>query len=411
VLAVGRRGDEALDRDHLALLESLAVSVGTALENARLTQRLGDAIRFREHILESMIDGVVAVDRESRVLVMNEVAENLLLLPRGQALARPFPRGLLEDRDLPGDPLEHALATPSETRRSEGWICTPGQDRRPARLATTQLRDESGHVYGALITFFDLTPMREMERKIRHLDRIATLGRFTSSVAHEIRNPLAGIAAGIEYLGRGIPGEDPRRRHLEFVTREVSRLERILSDLSRATRPREPQAQPVRIETLVADAIQGIRSRPEAAGIEVEADFPPHLPPALVDPDHITQVLVNLLLNAVQASGDCPVVVRAWTTPRLPGGRRRLWVAVEDSGPGVPADNLDRIFEPFFTTKQDGTGLGLYICHEMVKRNGGEISVRNLPVRGAQFLIELPASRRPVPESSGTQGGESAGPA
>jgi PAS domain S-box-containing protein len=396
VLVLGRYSAQEFDRNHLALLESLAASVGTALDNARLTQRLGDAIRFRDHVLESMIDGVVAVDREGRVLVMNEVAESLLLLPRQQALGRPFPRGLLEDRDPSGDPLEEALAKPFQTRRSEGWICAPGRERRPARLTTTRLRDESGLAYGTLVTFFDLTPIREMERRIRHLDRIATLGRFTSSVAHEIRNPLAGIAAGVEYLKRSIPAGDPANEHLEFVAREVGRLDRIVSDLSRATRPSDPRPQPIHIETVTADAVQAIRSRPEALSADIETEFRPNLPEALVDPDHLSQVLVNLLLNAIQAGGGCPVTVRAWVTPRTAGGRRRLWVAVDDSGPGIPADNLDRIFEPFFTTKKDGTGLGLYICHEMVKRNGGEITVENLSGGGARFLIELPVSQHPA---------------
>jgi PAS domain S-box-containing protein len=400
ILAVGRNRDEEIDRDHLALLKSLAVSIGTALDNSRLTQRLGEAMRFRDHVLESMIDGVVVVDRESRVLTINEVAEKLLCLPREEALGEPFPKGLLDDKDLPGDPIERTLASPAETRRSEGWISAPGQDRRPARLAVTPLRDEKGLVYGALVTFFDLTEIREMERRIRHLDRIATLGRFTSSVAHEIRNPLAGIAAGIEYLGMSIPDADPSRQHLDFVTREVSRLDRIVSDLSLATRPHDPQPQPVRIETLVSETVETVRNHPDAAEAQIEIDLEPDLGPALVDPDHLSQVMVNLLLNAVQAAGDCSVTVRAGAKSGPPEEPPRIWVAVEDSGPGIPADNVERIFEPFFTTKKAGTGLGLYICHEMVERNGGEITARNLPGRGAQFLIELPGAPRPAPHTA-----------
>lgn len=418
VLAFGRSIDEELDPDHLALLESLAASVGTAIDNARLTQRLGDAIRFRDHVLESMRDGVVAVDREGRVLVMNEVAEALLVLPREQVLGRPFPEGLLLDGDLPGDPLAAARSQPLMTRRSEGWVCPPGQERRPVRLTITQLRNEQGRVYGTLITFLDLTVIREMERRIRHLDRIAALGRFTSAIAHEIRNPLAGIAAGIEYLGRGVAPADPRRSHLDFLCREVARLDRIVSDISHAARPREPERQTVRIETLAADALKIVQSRPEGAAAAIETNFAPGLPPARVDPDHLTQVFVNLLLNALQAGGSgklkggtgaLPVVMRAWAESPPHGERVRLWVAVEDSGPGIPADNLDKIFEPFFTTKKDGTGLGLHLCHEMVKRNGGEITARNRPGGGAQFLIELPAFPPPRSKRRARQGGTSRG--
>jgi PAS domain S-box-containing protein len=394
VLVLLRFRDDDLDPDHLALLESLAASVATAIDNARLNQRLGEAIRFRDHVLESMLDGVIALDRGGRVLVMNEVAEALLGIARDEALGRILPPGLLVDGDAPGDPFQVTRNHPVLTRRSEGWVAPAGRERRPVRLASTQLRDERGRVYGTLVTFFDLTAMREMERRIRHLDRIAALGRFTSAVAHELKNPLAGIAAGLEYLSRSIAAEDARRTHLDFVSREVARLDRIVSDLSRAGRPRDPEPQAVRIETALADAVRVVHERPEGAGAVIHLDLASDLPAARVDPDHLAQALLNLLLNGVQAAatGGQPVRVRAWADSPAGGTGKRLWIAVEDSGPGIPADNLERIFEPFFTTRKEGTGLGLYLCHEMVKRNGGEITVRNRTGGGAQFLIELPAS-------------------
>jgi two-component system, NtrC family, nitrogen regulation sensor histidine kinase GlnL len=388
VLAVGRYAPEPVDGDHLTLLESLAGSIGTALDNARLTRRLREAMRFRQHVLESMIDGVVAVDRERRVLVMNEVAERLLDLVRSEAIGHRLDTERLVAADPPADPIGGALAGHPE-RRSEGAAGRDEASRRPVRFAATPLRDDQGQVVGALATFIDLTAIREMEQRIRHLDRIAALGRFTSSVAHEIRNPLAGIAAGIEYLGRGIPAGDKRRVHLEFVTREIGRLDRIVSDLSLASRPRAPQMQPVRIEVLVAEAFEAVESRPEARGGTLVNAVPAGLPPALVDPDQLSQVLLNLILNAVQAARTGRVTVSAGVVQedRERGGR--LEVAIEDTGPGVPAELRERIFEPFFTTKKEGTGLGLYLCHEMVERNGGEIAVQNRAGGGARFTVAL----------------------
>jgi signal transduction histidine kinase len=395
-LAVGRDRAEPIDGDHLALLESLAGSVGAAIDNVRLTRRLREAMRFRDHVLESMIDGVVAVDRDRRVLVLNEVAERLL----GQAaLGELLPPGTLVAADSPPDPIAEALALGATPRLTEGTVgpSDPTSERRPVRLGVTPLKDEDGAVMGALATFVDLTEIRAMEHRIRHLDRIAALGRFTSSVAHEIRNPLAGIAAGIDYLGRGIAADDPRRGHLAYVTREVRRLDRIVSDLSIATRPREPQRQALRIEVLIQETLRAIESRPEAAETRFALALEPDLPPALADPDQLSQVLLNLLLNAVQAGGAGEVRVRAWPEgpPGEPAERRsarRLVIAIEDSGPGIPAAIRDRIFEPFFTTKKEGTGLGLYICHEMVGRNGGEISVKNLAAGGAEFQVALPVA-------------------
>jgi PAS domain S-box-containing protein len=391
-LAVGRDRPEPIDGDHLTLLESLAGSVGAAIDNGRLTRQLREAMRFRDHVLESMIDGVVAVDRERRVLVLNEVAEHLLGLPRAQALGEPFPPGALVAADSPSDPIAEALTLGAQPRRTEGTVGPPDHERRPVRLGVTPLKDEEGAVVGALATFVDMTDIRAMEQRIRHLDRIAALGRFTSSVAHEIRNPLAGIAAGIDYLGRGIPADDPKHGHLAYVTREVRRLDRIVSDLSVATRPREPQRRALKIDVLIQEALRAIESRPEAAETRFELALAADLPPALADPDQLSQVLLNLILNAVQAGGTGEVRVRAWVEggPGEEDERSALVIAIADSGPGVPAEIRDRIFEPFFTTKKEGTGLGLYICHEMVGRNGGEITVQNLESGGAEFRVVLP---------------------
>jgi PAS domain S-box-containing protein len=399
-LAVGRLRAEPIDGDHLTLLESLAGSVGVAIENSRLTRRLREAMRFRDHVLESMIDGVVAVDRDRRLLVMNEVAEGLLGLERGAALGESLPADVLKATDAPADPIAEALAPGAAPRRTEGTVGPPGKNPRPVRLGVTPLRDEDGGVVGALVTFVDLSAIREMEQRIRHLDRIAALGRFTSSVAHEIRNPLAGIAAGIEYLGRGIAADDARQSHLGFVTREVRRLDRIVADLLLATRPREPQRQPLKIEVLIQEAMRALENRPEAAETHFVLEVSPELPLALSDPDQLAQILLNLLLNAVQAGGAGEVRVRAELLAGDPAasatpGEPRIQVAIADSGPGIPAEIRERIFEPFFTTKKDGTGLGLYICHEMATRNGGEILARNRAAGGAEFVLTLPMAPRP----------------
>ena len=395
-LAVGRLRAEPLDGDHLTLLESLAGSVGVAIENSRLTRHLKAAMQFRDHVLESMIDGVVAVDCDRRLLVMNEVAEGLLGLARESALGEPLPAAVLKATDAPEDPIAEALSSGAMPRRTEGTVGPPGKNPRPVRLGVTPLRDDDDAVVGALVTFVDLSAIREMEQRIRHLDRIAALGRFTSSVAHEIRNPLAGIAAGIEYLGRGIAADDPRQSHLAFVTREVRRLDRIVADLLLATRPREPQRQPLKLDVLIQEALRALETRPEAAETQFVVEIDPALPPALADPDQLAQILLNLLLNAVQAGGASEVRMRAQVVSEAgAAAAARIQIAILDSGPGIPAEIRERIFEPFFTTKKDGTGLGLYICHEMASRNGGEILARNRESGGAEFVLMLPIAARP----------------
>ena len=184
------------------------------------------------------------------------------------------------------------------------------------------------------------------------------------------------------------------------MTREVRRLDRIVADLLLATRPREPQRQPLKIEVLILEAMRALENRPEAAETHFVLAVAPLLPPALADPDQLAQILLNLLLNAVQAGGAGEVRVRAELLAGVEAasptpGEPRIQVAIADSGPGIPAEIRERIFEPFFTTKKDGTGLGLYICHEMATRNGGEILARNRAAGGAEFVLTLPIAPRP----------------
>ena len=400
----GPRPDARFTTSEVTMLESIALSIAPVVENARLTQDLRRSERFREHVLDSMASALVAVDMRGEVLTFNRAAEDLLGFAEAEARGRPF--GELVGAD--GEAALHAtLEHGREALREEVLLRARDGAPVPVSLTTSLLRNERRGVYGAIATFMDLTPLKRAEEHARQLDRLAALGRFTSSVAHEIRNPLTGIGAGVQYLARALPAGDPQHENLEFILNEIRRLDRIVQDLFDITHPRRLQFQVRPVEEAVRRAVQCLEALAGARGVAVAFEPSPHTAPVPYDPDQLEQVLINLLKNAVEASTPGTTVqVRVMPLPapgtpsrrsRAPGARAApatgppgVCIQVEDHGCGIEPAALQTLFEPFFTTKPGGTGLGLYISHDIVKRHGGRLAVHSEPARGTTFTVELP---------------------
>jgi len=384
--------DRPVRRSEYLTLESIAASVAALTENAMLYQALRRSERFRENLLDCVGSGVLAVDLEGRVLALNRVAEKMSGFTEAEALGRPAWRLLPSAGGRP-DPLGRTLRDGGEILRVDGDLVRADRTRLPVSLSTSLLRNESDTVSGAIATFVDLTPLREMEERVRQLDRLAALGRFTAGIAHEIRNPLAGIAAGVQYLARHLRGDEGQQKNIGFLTGEIERLDRILQDLSRASHPAPPIAGPCRLPEIVDRAVQALEPHASARGIRFAVAADPALKEALADADQIQQVLLNLLKNACEASPD-GATVRVSIGPSHAAGQekapRMMEVRVCDEGPGIRPEDRSRIFEPFFTTKSSGTGLGLYLSHGIAERHGGSLTAEGAPGRGAEFVLALP---------------------
>jgi signal transduction histidine kinase len=240
--------------------------------------------------------------------------------------------------------------------------------------------------------------LRESREEIEHLHRtqmsraehFATLGELATGLAHEIRNPLAGIAGVIEIVGRDLPAASPATAVVKEVRREIAQINRILTDLLETARPRPPQMRSTDLNTTVEHAVmlarQQVRSRP----IKIEFTPEPSLPEVEHDSDQIHQVLLNLLLNAEQAI-EGPGLVRVSVLKQEDGAV----IAVSDTGRGIPAEHLPNIFRPFFTTKGHGTGLGLSLARRIIEEHRGQIEVASGPGKGTTFSVRLPV-RQPI---------------
>jgi signal transduction histidine kinase len=221
--------------------------------------------------------------------------------------------------------------------------------------------------------------------QISRAEHLATLGELATGLAHEIRNPLAGIAGVIEIVGRDLPATSPARAVVKDVRLEIARISRTLTDLLETARPRRPEVRLGNLNTTVEDAVMLSRQQVLSRPIKIELQKAPDLPEVEHDSDQIHQVVLNLLLNAVQA-------VERTGTVRVEIGSRDGFatVVVGDTGRGIPAQNLPNIFRPFYTTKGGGTGLGLSLAHRIVEEHHGRIEVSSVVGSGSRFTVLLP---------------------
>ncbi len=235
--------------------------------------------------------------------------------------------------------------------------------------------------------------LRESRQEIERLHRtqmsraehLATLGELATGLAHEIRNPLAGIAGVIEIVGRDLPATSPARAVVKDVRLEIGRISRTLTDLLETARPRRPEVRRSNLNTTVEHAVMLARQQVLSRPIKIELQQAPDIPEVEHDSDQVHQVLLNLLLNAVQAIEREGIV-------RVDIGSREGYasVVVSDTGRGISPQNLPNIFRPFYTTKGDGTGLGLSLAHRIVEDHHGRIEVSSVVGKGSKFEVLLP---------------------
>ncbi|HTB92504.1 MAG TPA: ATP-binding protein [Candidatus Sulfotelmatobacter sp.] len=263
-----------------------------------------------------------------------------------------------------------------------------------ARVAFAKRRDDIGQLGRQFNEMVEQLERNRGEienlhrREMGRAEHLATLGELAAGLAHEIRNPLAGIAGVVDVMGKELPAESSSRTVLVDVQNEILHIQNILNDLLSYARPRPPTFHPadlnVTIEQAVMLARQQVRTRP----VKVLFSPNPSLPPVAHDPALIQQVVLNLVLNGIQAilgEGVVEVAINMEDTHAL--------ISVKDNGKGISPDALPKIFRPFFTTRKDGTGLGLSLASGIVQSHGGKIEASSIPGQGTQFRIHLPIER------------------
>ncbi len=225
----------------------------------------------------------------------------------------------------------------------------------------------------------------DANEQIRRMDRLSLLGQLSAGLAHEIRNPLGSLRGSAEILEKELPAGHPKREFVEIIQRELKRLSGKLDEFLKFARPAPPHLVPNNINDIAKESVQLVEKQAARGGVILDLHLAPAMPMAAVDAEQLKQIMLNLLLNAVQASPTRGrVVISTLADDRMVG------FSIQDEGPGIPPANQTRIFEPFFTTKPEGTGLGLSIVRELLEAMKGSINVVSLP-KGVRFDVRIPA--------------------
>ncbi|HYA02794.1 MAG TPA: ATP-binding protein [Syntrophobacteria bacterium] len=260
----------------------------------------------------------------------------------------------------------------------------------PIALSVTPIRGDDGRCRSAVIVLRDLREIKRLEEEVRRSEKLAALGELAAGVAHEIRNPLSSIRGLAHFLRRALTERPQEMAYAEIMVKEVDRINRVVTDLLTIARPQEPDLAPADLQELLDHTVHLVQADVDRRGVEIHLTIARGLPEVVVDENQITQALLNLVLNALQAVETGGTIEVGASVEDL-DSRLHLWV--EDNGPGVPPEHVERIFDPFFTTRAKGTGLGLPIVQKIAENHRGEIRVESPPkgkARGSRFTISIP---------------------
>jgi signal transduction histidine kinase len=352
-------------------------------------------------MVTSMRNGVIAITREGHVAVLNTIACQVLNLPvRSANLGTHYTdvlRSSPEILQILGSAFESEyLPNRAELRLGSGTVIG---------YTLSLIRDDDGKTTGAALFFKDLTRVEQIEERERLRDRLAALGEMAAAIAHEVKNPLAGIEVMAGLLKRRLAQQADAQSMLNDIINEAKMANAIVLEVLEFVRPIRLQVEQVDLGRVLQDALYMADNLVARGQSKVSLQVPDDLPTLEGDPHQLRQVFTNLLTNAYEALSGRGVVSVTVThvttgsgttnaldgTPSVPS----VVVDVTDNGPGVPDDSRDRIFSPFFTTKPRGSGLGLAIVRKIVDAHDGRITLCVPPGGGARFRVALPVTGLP----------------
>jgi signal transduction histidine kinase len=356
-----------------------------------------------------MRNGVVAITRAGHLAAMNGEAYRILgIRPSGSDIDRPYAQVLRSSPDIVRI-LASAFELSHLPNRAELRLRSTS---RVIGYTLSQILDRSGTVIGATLFFKDLTRVEQLEERERLRDRLAALGEMAAAIAHEVKNPLAGIEVMAGLLKRRVPNNADAQDLLSDIIKEAKMANAIVLEVLEFVRPIRLQTEPVSLQQVVQDAVQSAESFASRGEVTIHVLVPRDLPPLEADVHQLRQLFTNLVVNAFEAlAGAGELIIRAvhQTGEDDPfaseSGSGAVVITVADNGPGIPEEIRDRVFSPFFTTKPRGSGLGLPIVRKIVDAHEGRIDLEVGALRGTTFRVTLPV----VPAAEGHTGTAVAG--
>jgi signal transduction histidine kinase len=344
--------------------------------NEALRRQLADneAMRVRlDGILESLSTGVVVADESGIITRSNRAAEHLLGLSDGE----------LRNRCVPDVLVRRGLTVSDRPQRIGQSVVS---------ISQVPLRNDSGEHSGSLVLLQDITRIYQLEEQLQRKDRLAAMGELIGRIAHEIRNPLGSVELFASLLQRDLDEHQPMRRYAQQISQAVQLMDGLLANLLLYMRPVHLARAWHNAESLLTESMELAAHAIRKTSVEVRIDISPEVPSIWCHDGQVKQVIVNLVVNAVQAMPNGGKLgISLSPEPFQTLGTSAVRLTVRDSGVGIDPAHRSRLFDPFFTTKDEGTGLGLAIVHSIVEAHHGRIDIESAVGQGTVCSIILPS--------------------
>ncbi|MFA5183826.1 MAG: ATP-binding protein, partial [Syntrophales bacterium] len=374
-------------------IESLAIFANQAaiiIENARLYDALSNEKMLSENIIRCSVNGIMVSDLDGQIRNLNPRGEEILGIKKKEAKLR-----LIQDVFLFDD--KERLRIYKALKRKEDIIpfeiTYQRKDNKQLTLGITAftLTGENGDVHGAVSLITDLTEKKRVEDYLLRTEKLAALGWIASGIAHEIRNPLAGIYTTVQNMENEYDHDNSHRGELKNILTEIDRIEGLIREILNLARPLPLQIEEVDVHKLLTNTVSLVRKEATKKDIMIKTQFSKKTMLIRADPNRLRQVFLNLLINAVDSittKGKVMISTEMMEGQNKPG--RWLLIRFKDNGIGIPAEDINKIFDPFFTTKSIGTGLGLTVSDKIIQDHHGIIEVESKIQKGTTFCVRLP---------------------
>ena len=369
-----------LEKTNRELEESLQVQEETKL--------------YLNSILESMNNGVIAVDVDARITLFNSSAEAITGFKSKDLIGNKF-TDIFDKSNFSENNVMSILQSGKNSERDEKVIWNSTEKPVPVSYQSSLLKDIAGTRIGAVEIFSDISQIKDLEKKMQQSKTMAALGEMSATVAHEIRNPLGAMGVWAGLLNRDIEKGDPRKDTLAKIISALGRLNKIVSNLLVYSRPVQAQFRKVNLADILNESIDFAEIESMRLGYSIEfvkkwSDENELL--VLADPEKLHQIIMNLAINSVQSMSEGGVLtVECSSDPEKYDGF--VSFVITDTGCGIDSDKVDKIFDPFHTTKENGTGLGLAIVKKFIDYHSGHISVKSQLGIGTSISVFLPSSK------------------
>ena len=332
-------------------------------------------------VVEAIPLGVVVFNRSWKIVVVNSFFAEILGINTQLARDCDLKEILLSKGVSHKHPLFQTLSGYEYT----GPV-SPLTDSYPSYISTHLLRGEAGECLGGLLVLWNAERQQELEQVVSKAEKLAIMGQLAAFTLHEVRNPLTTLKLSLQLLHKELK-ESKHEKSIKRMLESLDSANNLIDNYLRLAKPGIPKRQICKIGELIERIASFYAAEFSSRGISFTYSYSPSLPALSLDGDQFQQVLANILLNAAEAT---PSGGRVSLSAEYDQGTESVRISVKDTGPGIAEDVLPHIFEPFYSSKEKGTGLGLYVCREIIHNHGGDIQLANNPDRGCTVTIILP---------------------